>query len=99
EVAGDSYRSRAFLEFAAEEAKHIHLFRTFREAFAEVFAVRCDVIGPPETIGAHVLSHHPLGVALLIQHLEWMTQRHFTESIQEEEALDTRFKDLLLHHW
>jgi hypothetical protein len=99
EVAGDSYRSRAFLEFAAEEAKHIHLFRTFREAFAEVFTVRCEVIGPPETIATHVLSHHRLAVALLISQLEWMSQRHFTESIQEEETLDPRFKDLLLHHW
>jgi hypothetical protein len=28
-----------------------------------------------------------------------MTQRHFTESIQDEGSLDPRFKDLLLHHW
>ena len=99
EVSGDSYRSRAFLEFAAEEAKHIHLFRTFREAFAEGFGSRCDVIGPPEAVAAHVLSHPPLSVALLILHIEWMTQRHFTESMQGEQSLDPRFKALLLHHW
>jgi hypothetical protein len=28
-----------------------------------------------------------------------MTQAHFTESVQDEQALDPRFKDLLLHHW
>jgi hypothetical protein len=99
EVAGESYRSRALLEFAAEEAKHIHLFRTFEEAFAEGFNSRCDVIGPPEAIAKHVLSHDPLAVALLILHIEWMTQKHFTESVEDEQGLDPRFKDLLLHHW
>jgi hypothetical protein len=99
EVAGESYRTRAFLQLAAEEAKHIHLFRTFRAAFEEGFGSRCDVIGPPEAVAAHVLSHPPLSVALLILHIEWMTQRHFTESVQDAQALDPRFKDLLLHHW
>ncbi len=98
-IAGESYRSRAMLEFAAEEAKHIHLFRTFREAFAEGFATPCEVIGPPEAIAAHVLSHRPLAVALLILHIEWMTQKHFTESIHGAADIDPRFKDLLLHHW
>jgi hypothetical protein len=99
EASGESYRARALLEFAAEEAKHIHLFRTFRAAFDQGFRSRCDVIGPPEAVAAHVLSHPPLAVALLILHIEWMTQRHFTESMQDEQTLDGRFKDLLLHHW
>src|SRR5690606_9285244 len=81
------------------EAKHIHLFRRFREEFAEGFGARCDVIGPPEAIAAHVLSHTPLSVALLTLHIEWMTQRHFTESVRDNQALDPAFKDLLLHHW
>lgn len=99
DASGESYRSRALLEFAAEEAKHIHLFRTFRQAFEAGFGSHCDVIGPPDAVAAHVLSHPPLSVALLILHIEWMTQRHFTESVQHEEDLDPRFKDLLLHHW
>lgn len=98
-ATGESYRARAFLEFAAEEVKHIHLFREFREAFRAGFGSPCAVIGPPEEIGAHVLSHHPLSVALFILHIEWMTQRHFTESVEEAGELDPRFKDLLLHHW
>lgn len=98
-IAGDDFRARALLEFASEEAKHIHLFRRFREEFAEGFGARCDVIGPPEAIAAHVLSHTPLSVALLTLHIEWMTQRHFTESVRDNQALDPAFKDLLLHHW
>lgn len=32
-LSGDDHRVRAFLAFAAEEAKHIPLFRRFREEF------------------------------------------------------------------
>ncbi len=98
-VHGDEYQSRAFLEFAGEEAKHIHLFRRFREEFAAGFSTPCEVIGPAEAVAAHVLSHTPLSVALLTLHIEWMVQRHFQESVQEDVTLDPQFKSLLLHHW
>lgn len=98
-INGDDYQARAFLEFASEEAKHIHLFRRFREEFLAGFGTRCDVIGPPEAIAKHVLSHPPLSVALLTLHIEWMTQRHFQDSIKDDAALDPQFKSLLLHHW
>lgn len=98
-INGDDYRARAFLEFASEEAKHIHLFRMFREDFLGGFGTPCDVIGPPEAVAQHVLSHAPLSVALLTLHIEWMTQRHFLDSVQDDAALDPQFKSLLLHHW
>jgi len=98
-VSAADYRARAFLEFASEEAKHIHLFRRFREEFLAGFGARCDVIGPPEDIARHVLSHPPLAVALLTLHIEWMTQRHYQESIKDDQRLDPQFKSLLLHHW
>jgi len=96
---GDDYRARAYLEFASEEAKHIHLFHTFRDEFQRDFGAKCEIIGPPQAIAQHVLSHDPLAVALLILHIEWMTQRHFQESIEDDGALDPQFKSLLLHHW
>ena len=96
---GDDYRARAYLEFASEEAKHIHLFRRFREEFEAGFGVKCDVIGPPEAIGAHVLSKPALAVALLTLQIEWMTQRHFQDSVSDDATLDPQFKSLLLHHW
>jgi hypothetical protein len=99
DITGDSERARAFLEFAAEEAKHIDLFRRFAAAFTAGFPVQCQVIGPPAAIAQHVLSHPPLSVALLTLHIEWMTQRHFEESIRGDEGLDPQFKSLLLHHW
>jgi hypothetical protein len=45
------------------------------------------------------MSHHPLAVALLILHIEWMTQRHYVESVRDRQDLDAQFKSLLKHHW
>ena len=38
-------------------------------------------------------------MSLLILHIEWMTQRHFLDSVQDDETLDPQFKSLLRHHW
>src|SRR6185436_9490198 len=93
------YRIRAFLEFVSEETKHIHLFRKFREEFAKGFPVECKVIGPASDIGKAVLAHKPLSVALAILMIEWMTQRHFQESVHDDGTLDPQFKNMLKHHW
>lgn len=95
----DDYRVRAILQFAGEEAKHIQLFKTFEDEFSKGFPVKCPVIGPAAEIGAHVLSHSPLAVGLLILGIEWATQAHYLESIRDDAELDPLFKDLLKHHW
>jgi len=95
----DDYRVRAFLQFASEEAKHIQLFKTFTAEFHRNFASECVVIGPPSAVAAKVLSHQPLSVALVILHIEWMTQRHYIDSVRDNQDLDTQFKSLLKHHW
>src|SRR5262245_4572388 len=95
----DDYRTRALLQFAGEEAKHIHLFKRFREEFEGGFGTPCSVIGPPEEIAKAVLAHDPLAVALVILQTEWMTQGHFIESVRDDRQLDPQFKSLLKHHW
>lgn len=99
QLQGDDYRVRAFLQFASEEAKHIHLFKCFRQEFERDFGSPCAVIGPPEAVAQAVLSHDPLGVALTILHIEWMTQKHYIESVKDNQDLDPQFKSLLKHHW
>jgi hypothetical protein len=96
---GDDYRVRALLRFAGEEAKHIQLFRRFCEDFENGSGFECGVIGPPQEIARAVLAHHPLGVALAIAHIEWMTQRHYLETVADNGTLDPQFKSLLKHHW
>lgn len=95
----DDHRTRTFLQFASEEAKPVHLFKRFRDEFVKVFGHACGVIAPPEDVAKHVLPHHPLAVALVILHIEWMTQRHYFESVIDNQALDPQFKSLLRHHW
>jgi hypothetical protein len=98
-LLGDDWRVRAILNFASEEAKHIHLFKRFHAAFVRGFPVECQVIGPSEAIGAEVLRHDPLAVALVILMIEWMTQQHYLGSIRDDGDLDPLFKSLMKHHW
>jgi hypothetical protein len=99
QLSGDDYRVRALLQFAGEEAKHIHLFKRFRQEFEEGFGSKCDFIGPAEDIKRFVLSHSPLGVSLAILHIEWITLRHYIEGVRDNQNLDPQFKSLLKHHW
>lgn len=99
ELSGDDFRVRALLQFAGEEAKHIHLFKRFRQEFEKGFGSQCDFIGPAEEISRFVLSHSPLGVGIAILHIEWITLRHYIEGVRDNQDLDPQFKSLLKHHW
>ena len=98
-LRGDDFRVRALLQFAGEEAKHIQLFKRFRQEFEDGFGVDCSVIGPPEAIAQAILAHDPLGVAITTLHIEWMVQSHYIDSIKDDQQLDPQFKSLLKHHW
>jgi hypothetical protein len=95
----DDWRVRALLNFAGEEAKHIHLFKRFHAAFVRGFPVYCQIIGPSEDIGAEILRHDPLAVALVILMIEWMSQQHYLGSIRDDGDIDPLFKSLLKNHW
>src|SRR5262245_26365356 len=95
----DDYYVRSLLEFAGEEAKHMHLFRRFAEEFSAGFGTSCEMIGPAHEIVAALQSHQPLALALFILQGEWMTQSHYTDSVKENGSLDPQFKSLLRHHW
>ena len=95
----NDYRVRALLNFASEEAKHIHLFNRYREAFERGFPIACQMLGPREVLAQRVLSHHPLAVGLIILMIEWMTQAHYVGSIRDDSDIDPLFKSLFKHHW
>lgn len=97
--SSDDDRVRALLQFAAEEAKHIQLFRRFHDAFTAGFGTDCEMIGPPEAVAEFVLGHDPLSVALTILMVEWMTQGHYVDSVRGESKLDPLFANLLRCHW
>jgi len=99
QLHSDDYRLRALLQFAGEEAKHIHLFKRYHTAFVRGFPVECQVIGPSEAIGREILRHDPLAVGLVILMIEWMTQAHYLGSIRDDQDLDPLFKSLMKFHW
>jgi hypothetical protein len=95
----DPYRSKALRQFAREETKHRELFRRFLAEFDEGFGVECGLIGPAEDIAAAILDHSALAVTIAVLGLEWMSQGHYVESVEDDETLDRQFKSLLKHHW
>jgi hypothetical protein len=99
QLPNDDYRTRALLKFAGEEAKHIQLFKRFRDEFEAGFGTSCKVIGPPDAIANAILAHDPLGVTFTILHIEWMVQNHYVDSVKDNQDLDPQFKSLLKHHW
>ncbi|MDH3445499.1 MAG: hypothetical protein OEN50_16355, partial [Deltaproteobacteria bacterium] len=99
QLSGDDYRIRALLKFAGEEAKHIHLFKQFRQEFENDFGSKCDFIGPAEDVSRFVMGHSPLGVGITVLHIEWITLRHYIEGVRDNQDLDPQFKSLLKNHW
>ena len=95
----DDIAVRALLQFAAEEAKHIQLFKRFHTAFVQGFGQGCQVIGPPAAIAKEVLSHEPLSVAMTILMVEWLTQSHYIDSVRGHTELEPLFANLLRCHW
>jgi len=95
----DPHRGPALAQFSVEEEKHIELFVRFRRAFVEGFDVECGFIGPVEDIKAAVLNHGRLGKAMFVLGIELATQRHYLDSVENDEGLDAQFKSLLKHHW
>jgi hypothetical protein len=95
----DDYRVRALLNFATEEAKHIHLFNRYREAFERGFPIPCKMLGPREVLARKILGHHPLAVGLIILMIEWMTQAHYLGAIRDDAEIDPLFNSLFKHHW
>ena len=96
----DDTEVRALLHFAEEETKHIQLFKWFVREFEKDFGTPVAVIGPAAAIAKGILDHSPLGVFLSTLMIEWMTQKHFLESVKDtEEGLDPLVCSLLKHHW
>jgi len=87
------------MQFAAEEAKHIQLFKRFHETFTKGFGGKCEVIGPPDAVAKVVLAHDPMSVALTILMIEWMTQIHYVGSVRGDGGLEPLFVSLLRCHW
>ena len=96
---GDEVRIRSLLRFAEEELKHQDLFRKSVDLFGKGFGTECGLIPGREEVAKVVRSKSKLAVLLLTTVIEWFTQLHYIEHVQDDSGLDGLFRDLLRYHW
>jgi hypothetical protein len=99
ELFGDHDNIRALVRFADEEIKHQQLFKRFRVAFDRDFGTPHKVLENAAQVAEIVLSKSPIGVMLVILHIELMTQDHYTQSVRDDGTIDPFFQQLLEKHW
>jgi hypothetical protein len=86
---GDRAAFDALTNFAAEEVKHMKLFRQVRDRIDRGVGFKMELLGHQEE-GA---------VLLLTACIEWFTQRHYRECFQNDEGLDPFTRHLFKCHW
>jgi hypothetical protein len=89
----------ALTNFAAEEVKHMNLFRAVREAVDEALGFRLSLLPGAREVARTVLGKSTGGVLLLTAAIEWFTQRHYLTCFKDDEALDPFTQHIFKAHW
>jgi hypothetical protein len=89
----------ALTNFAAEEVKHMTLFKLLRDKVNQTVGFETDLIGNQAETAHFVLSKSTGAVLLLTACIEWFTQRHFLDAFRDDEELDPLTKDVFQAHW
>ncbi len=89
----------ALTNFAAEEVKHMTLFRQIRKRVDATLGFDTRLLGGQAETARFVLGKSTGAVLLLTAVIEWFTQRHFQEAFREDDALDGFTKDIFRAHW
>ena len=89
----------ALTSFAAEEVKHMHLFREVRALVDGALGFSLALLpGAPE-VARVVLGKHTGAVLLLTAAIEWLTQLHYLSCFQADDELDPFTKHIFKSHW
>jgi hypothetical protein len=89
----------ALTNFAAEEVKHMNLFRAIRERVDAQMGFPLALIGDEAGTARFVLSKSNGAVLLLTAAIEWLTQRHYLDAIKDDASLDPLTKEIFKAHW
>lgn len=89
----------ALANFAAEEVKHMNLFRRVRDRVQEQLGVELELLRDETGTARYVLGKSMGAALLLTSSIEWMTQRHYLEAFAEDGALDPLSKSIFKAHW
>lgn len=89
----------ALANFAAEEVKHMNMFRQLRDRVNETLGFEARLLGDQAATARYVLSKNTGAVLLLTACIEWFTQLHYTEAFAEDDRLDPFTKHVFRAHW
>ncbi len=89
----------ALTNFAAEEVKHMNLFRVIRSMVDDTLGREMTLLGGQQDTARFVLSKSTGAVLLLTACIEWFTQRHYQECFEDDGSLDPFTGDIFKAHW
>ena len=89
----------ALANFAAEEVKHMTLFREIRDRVDETLGFRLRLLEGEKEVARTVLSKNRGAVLLLTAVIEWFTQLHYLSAFKDDETLDPLTKKIFKAHW
>jgi hypothetical protein len=89
----------ALTNFAAEEVKHMNLFREVRRRVDTALGFEAALIGGETETARLVLSKSTGAMLLLTAAIEWFTQLHFKDAMQDDQGLDPLTRRVFRAHW
>jgi hypothetical protein len=89
----------ALANFAAEEVKHMNLFREVRGRIDEAVGFPLALLPGEKDVARAVLSKQTGAVLLLTDAIEWLTQLHYLSGFNDNAALDPFTRHIFKCHW
>ncbi len=89
----------ALTNFAAEEVKHMNLFREIRARVDRTVGFPLALLGDEKAVARAVLGKHTGAVLLLTAAIEWFTQLHYLTAFKDDDSLDPFTKTIFRAHW
>lgn len=89
----------ALTNFAAEEVKHMNLFREIRERVDEAVGFPLTLLSGQKDVARAVLGKRTGAMLLLTAAIEWLTQLHYLSSFKDNETLDPFTRHIFKSHW
>lgn len=89
----------ALTNFAAEEVKHMNLFREIRERIDEAVGFPLTLLPGQKDVARAVLGKRTGAMLLLTAAIEWLTQLHYLSSFKDNETLDPFTRHIFKSHW
>jgi hypothetical protein len=92
-------RADALASCAADELKHVNLFREIRARVDDALGLPLTLLPEPGKVASVVLSRHPAAVLLLTAAIEWLSQLHYLNCFVDDAALDPLTRHIFESHW